>query len=203
MVYFYTGTPGSGKSLHLAKNIRKWLRKGSLVIANFPVNTNCIKKISKNSKFVYMPMKDMQSAGAIDRLKKIISDYGFNHPSYIVFDECQMLWNCRSWNKSDRQDWVNFFTVHRHYGREMLDCILVTQSDTFVDKQIRQVVDYHTRHKKVSRVNGVGLLMSLPFRGQLFVAVTDYYSQKETINKEFFVGRKAIFDIYDTHAMFD
>lgn len=202
MTYFYTGTPGSGKSLHLAKMIRNWLKKGSLVIANFPVNTDCIK-CHKDSKFVYMPMEDMQAAGAIDRIKKIIADYGFEHRSYIVFDECQILWNSRSWNKKDRLDWVQFFTVHRHYGHDKLDCILVTQKDTYVDKQIRAVVEFETRHKKVSNVNGFGLLMSLPFRGQLFVAVTDYYGQHDTIGKEFIVGRKSLFDIYDTHAMFD
>ena len=72
-----------------------------------------------------------------------------------------------------------------------------------MDKQIRAVVEFETRHKKVSNVNGFGLFMSLPFRGQLFVAVTDYYGQHDTIGKEFIVGRKSLFDIYDTHAMFD
>ena len=44
MIYLYTGTPGSGKSLHLAEAIYKSLRRGQPVIANFEINTQNIKK---------------------------------------------------------------------------------------------------------------------------------------------------------------
>ena len=38
MIYFYTGTPGSGKSLHMASEIYEAMYKGKNVIANFEIN---------------------------------------------------------------------------------------------------------------------------------------------------------------------
>ena len=46
MVYLYSGTPGSGKSLHAAGDIYEAARYGSkkLIITNFSINTQKIKK---------------------------------------------------------------------------------------------------------------------------------------------------------------
>lgn len=44
MVFTYTGTPGSGKSLHSAEKNTFYLKHGHYVIANFPINTDVIKK---------------------------------------------------------------------------------------------------------------------------------------------------------------
>ena len=51
MVVSYLGTPGSGKSLHAAKDIVEALALGRLVITNFPVNTKGLK-IHKKSRLV-------------------------------------------------------------------------------------------------------------------------------------------------------
>ena len=48
MIYFYSGTPGSGKSLSMAKQVEFWLKVlGKNVIANVHINRN---KILKNEK---------------------------------------------------------------------------------------------------------------------------------------------------------
>ena len=44
MIYLYSGTPGSGKSLHMARDIMFKLRRGQNVIANFPINMELVKK---------------------------------------------------------------------------------------------------------------------------------------------------------------
>ena len=38
MIYFFSGTPGSGKSLHCAKMIDQWVRRRRNIIANFEIN---------------------------------------------------------------------------------------------------------------------------------------------------------------------
>ena len=43
MIYLYSGTPGSGKSLHTARVIYYSLKRGFPVIANFPINLDKIK----------------------------------------------------------------------------------------------------------------------------------------------------------------
>lgn len=40
MIYLYSGTPGSGKSLHTARVIRNTLMFNKPVIANIPINTS-------------------------------------------------------------------------------------------------------------------------------------------------------------------
>lgn len=43
MIYLYSGTPGSGKSLHIARVIKNTLMMGKPVIANIPINTSLCK----------------------------------------------------------------------------------------------------------------------------------------------------------------
>ena len=40
MTELYSGTPGSGKSLHSAYRLIEQIEKGKTVIANFPINMN-------------------------------------------------------------------------------------------------------------------------------------------------------------------
>ena len=51
MIYFYSGTPGSGKSLHCARDIyNKLFIKKENVIANFPINEKILAKKKKKGK---------------------------------------------------------------------------------------------------------------------------------------------------------
>lgn len=61
MIYFYTGTPGSGKSLHMASEIYDALWKGKNVIANFEINDHYFdnaKHPEKLGKFIYVSNTD-------------------------------------------------------------------------------------------------------------------------------------------------
>ena len=53
MIYFYSGTPGSGKSLHVARDIMSKLRRKEKnnVICNFPINTDLVDGKRKNKLF--------------------------------------------------------------------------------------------------------------------------------------------------------
>jgi len=50
MIYLYSGTPGSGKSLHLANIIWQKLRSGRPVIANFPIQLDIVAESTKDYK---------------------------------------------------------------------------------------------------------------------------------------------------------
>lgn len=45
MIDLYSGTPGSGKSLHTAERLYYWLRIGKPAICNFDID---LKKVSKS-----------------------------------------------------------------------------------------------------------------------------------------------------------
>ena len=44
MIFLYSGTPGSGKSLHVAERLYHLLRAGRPTVCNFPININRIPK---------------------------------------------------------------------------------------------------------------------------------------------------------------
>lgn len=57
MIYFYTGRPGSGKSLHMASEIHEAILNGKNVIANFKINEDYFAKVKhpeKLGKFIHV-----------------------------------------------------------------------------------------------------------------------------------------------------
>ena len=95
----YSGTPGSGKSLHSAKDIITWFKKGKPVITNFDVD------LSKYPKAIHTIVDD-------DELTPdFLAD--FSHAYFggrkltkkdedtilLVIDECQLIFNSRDYQK--------------------------------------------------------------------------------------------------------
>ena len=126
------------------------------------------------------------------------------HQTYLIFDECQNIWDSRSWNRKDRLPWISFLTQYRKWG---YDCILISQNENMIDKQIRgSVIEHKLLHRNVSRFKKLGKLMSFPFGGNLFVCVESDYtmsSKKAAKIRFFFIfGSNKYFDIYDTTQIF-
>ena len=60
MIYFYSGTPGSGKSLHVARDIyNKLFIKKENVISNFDINREIYNKKKKKGKFLYITNNEL------------------------------------------------------------------------------------------------------------------------------------------------
>ena len=60
MINFYSGRPGNGKSLHMAMEIYRAMKKGKNVIANFEINERYFLKFDRKhpgklGHFIYMP----------------------------------------------------------------------------------------------------------------------------------------------------
>lgn len=153
MIECYTGVPGSGKSYHVAKRVYEALRSGMNVISNLQINTSIIPPKSDKKplgKFIYIPNDEWMSTSIYEKTTmgyktpSTICSYIYGLTNYallfhkrnargqiiekqtlIILDECQIIFNPRSWNRKDRLKWIEFFTVHRHYGFEI---ILVTQT---------------------------------------------------------------------------
>ena len=116
-----------------------------------------------------------------------------------MIDESQILFNSRDYGRKDRAGWLSFFTQHRKLGYEV---ILVAQFDRMLDRQIRALVEYEYRHRKVSNYGVVGFLMSAVFLGNLFVSVKIWYPMKEKVGSEFFIAKKKYYSLYDTFSLF-
>lgn len=199
MIRLYSGTPGSGKSLHNARDIIMRSRLGEPVVGNFDCDLHKYKK----AKYTYCPNDQLTP--------KFLKEYSRNffngrRPGakdegklLLVIDECQLLFNSREWQRANRNEWLEFFTQHRKFG---YDITLIAQFDRMIDRQIRSLIEYEFIHRKLSNFGFKGWLLSLFLGGNTFVAVQMWYPLKERIGSEFIHARKSLWSIYDSYALF-
>lgn len=197
MISLYSGTPGSGKSLHVTKDIRDRAALGKPVIANFPANLVKYKR----AVFTYRPNDELTPAFLVEYSRNYFKKHRFREGAILlVIDECQLLFNAREWQQSGRAQWLSFFTQHRKFGYNI---VLIAQFDRMIDRQIRSLIEYEYIHRKVSNYGIGGIIFSLVFGGNLFVTVQMWYPLKARIGSEFFHARKKYWSIYDSYATFD
>lgn len=197
MIYLYSGTPGSGKSLNSIRDIVNKLQLGGNVIANFAIKTDLIKpKRNKTfGKFIYKENNDLTVEFLTDfALKNHIK--GKEAQTLIVIDEAQAMFNPRDFRDINRKDYNHFFSLHRHLGYNV---ILITQNDRLLDKQIRCLLEYEVKHRKVNNFKLIGKL--LPFC--TFACVTYWYGVREKMDVTFFAYKKKLSNLYDSYALFD
>ncbi len=203
MIMLYSGTPGSGKSLHTARDIRDALGpKRRPVIANFDVNP---ATRGYRERFTYRPNSDLTP----EVLMEFATDYWKGRQVtedaiLLVIDEAQLVFNSRTWQdkgaSSKRMDWIEFFSQHRHFGYKV---VLIAQFDRMIDRQIRSLVEIEVNHRKLANFGLKGLLLSLPFGGKLFCAVSYYYGLKEKVGTTWLLPRRAYFRLYDSYNRFE
>lgn len=196
MISLYSGTPGSGKSLHCARTIINWSRLGYPVVGNFPVDLSKYKR----ADFTYCPNHEMTPDYLIRLSQEKVGSKPKEGSILLVIDECQLLFNAREWQQKGREQWLSFFTQHRKLG---YDIILIAQFDRMVDRQIRSLIEYEFIHRKMSNFGWQGKIMSLFFGGKTFIAVKMWYPLHERLGAEIFHARKWMYSVYDTYAAFD
>ena len=217
MINLYSGTPGSGKSFHATERIFYRLRGKHDVICNFPVNVeHCsysffgfwIKKLFKNyspvfrkslGSFTYKTNNEL----TVDFLKKYAKEHhkkGKESQTLVVIDECGIMFNPRNFSRSDRMDWIEFLSLHRHYG---YDFILISQSDRMVDRQIRSFFEYEHKHRNVGNFKLLGKILALLSGGSLFIDVVIFYGLREKVSSSWFRYSRRIASLYDTFMLYD
>lgn len=201
MISLYSGTPGSGKSLHVASRIYHKLRSGRPVIANFDFDAVSAVGRKRGGEFVQVNNDELTPAFLREYSDQYFRKRRFHEETILlVIDEAQLLFNAREWNVSGRSDWLSFFTQHRKFGYEV---VLVAQFDRMLDRQIRSLLEYEYVHRKVSNFGVKGWLLSIWTLGKLFCAVKMWYPLHERIGADWFLARKKYYRLYDTYKRFD
>lgn len=197
-IWLYTGTPGSGKSYHAARDIVKRLRKGGGLIANFPVNEDYVKK--RKTKVEYWDNSELTAerlvAHALEHHK-----IGKEGQTLVVIDECQIIFNCRDFGRKDRNAWVQLFAQHRKLGYNF---ILITQADRMIDKQIRSLVETEVKHRKLNNYGFGGMILSLFTVGSAWFIAIDYWygGNKLKLGANVFRYQKKYEKVYDSYRLF-
>ena len=199
MIYLYSGTPGSGKSLHVARDIYFRLNRNKKypnVIANFTINMKMIK--NKKANFIYVDNSELTVEFLLNYSLKNHKQ-GIENQTMVVVDECSVIWNARDWNnkinKSSRMDWLKFFVQHRKLGYNF---ILITQNDRQIDRQIRALIEYEVSHRKVNNFK-IGKVIPV----STFVAINRWYGINEKLSTEFFLYRKKWGKFYDSYGTWE
>lgn len=198
MIELYTGTPGSGKSLHAVRTIRDYLKwKKRDVIANFEVVTD----ESWKGHFTYMPNNELSPGNLISFAVDYWKGRRFKEDGIlIVIDEAQILFNSRRWQDKDRMSWLTLMSQNRKYGMRI---ILVTQADIMIDRQFRSLVEYETKHRKLGNLGKFGMIVKVLCLGQeLFFAITKYYGMQMVTGRETFRYSKKLGSMYNSYTAF-
>lgn len=202
MIYLYSGTPGSGKSLHVAKDIVEHLKRGRPVVGNFSFAVDKLWSRRQLGEYVEVDNMDLTVDFLVRYSLNLQADMGGVCPEeyiLLVIDESQILFNTRDYGRKDRRSWLSFFPQHRKLKYKV---ILIAQFDRMLDRQIRSIVEYEYVHRKVSNYGTVGFLLGMFAGGNLFVCVKKWYPMKEKIGSEFFVAKRKYYSLYDTFTMF-
>ena len=197
MIYFFSGTPGSGKSLDMARCILNDLRFNRPVICNFafypPVKL-------QNKEYVILENSDLNPNFLMDYSKKYFENHKFKEGAICLYiDECQLLFNARTWNIRGRESWNKFFTNHRHLG---YDIVLSAQFDRMIDRQIRSLFEVEVIHRKVNSMGLKGLFFRVLFASPtLFLKIHYYYPIHEKLRVEFFRYSKKYSRLYNSYDL--
>lgn len=189
MIRIYTGTPGSGKSLHAINRVVDYLRADKNVIANFPIKYNDLKPRHQGGKYFYVP----NEAITVDYLYQFNNLYHKSEEegqTLLIVDEASVKFNCRTSMDKDRMAFLTFFAQHRKFG---FDIVLISQNMKQIDRQIRDLIELEVIHRKL---NNFSLYRMLPFA--LFVSIERNVVLKEKNEHEFFFYNKYYGSLYDT-----
>lgn len=196
MVHTYTGTPGSGKSLHCAEKIIMLLNHHKNVICNFPINLECIKKKYRKN-FYYLPDSELTPHYLFEFARAFHKEMKEDQ-TFLIIDEAQRLFPIdRVYTM--RKEWEQFFQLHRHYG---FSIILVTQNMSYINKGVRIQTEYEMKHRKVNNYGVFGLLLTL-LHIPLFICNTYWNGTREKIYTDFFLFRKKYGKLYNTFSNFE
>ena len=201
MITLYSGTPGSGKSFHAAKDIYSRFHRGGGLICNFPVKVPDGINPKSEFRFSYWDNSEF-SPQRLTAYALKHHQMGVEGQTLVVLDEAQVIFNCREYGAKDRKDWIKFFTQHRKLGFNIL---LISQWDRMLDRQIRVLIENEVKHRKLNNYGfGGGLLQLLTGGSTWFIAIEYWYGgNKLLLSRNVFRYNKKIASIYDSYRMFD
>ena len=212
MITLFSGTPGSGKSLMIAREILFEIRikKRNVICCNMSVNEDYVRKSPDAAKIVFAPSYNyLQHPYPFYEYAKKYHTKGKEGQTLIIFDEVQELLSpkvCQmkmKTNKAYVPDWLTFFSQHRHLG---FDVYFVTQYDRMLVHDIRYLVEYNNIHRKIRNNGDMGFLLSTFMRvflgKELFVQINKWNGSNEKIGQRFYTYSKKFNKVYDSYKKF-
>ena len=218
MMSLFSGTPGSGKSLHCAHEIRFNLRLGKKVISTCNIDTklcflnpfqefiyNKFGKLPKRKKpdkreknFFYIDINDITPEYLYEFAAKF-HEFGKEHQTLVIFDECVAIFSPTVIG-DNKELWDKFFRIHRHIG---YDCILVPQSAKLISRKVIEYCEHEVRHYNRKHQGFLGFIFS-SFAGGLFSYSTYWRGIRgKPLDSGFYTYKPLYGHMYNSYSMFD
>lgn len=204
----FSGTPGSGKTLHAVSVISECLNKprgaDRPVIANFPVRAELCKRPQAFHQYPNNEITPELITTFCDEFwDSGVREYSEDYIT-VVLDEVSLIFNSRLWNSkgtkgmhNSRMDWLEFFSQHRKYGVRV---ILIAQSAKMIDNQFRMLCDDEVNHRSIRHMGKVGFLLDLLTGHRLFMLVHYLFQSNERLGMRMFYRRDKVCKLYDTNT---
>lgn len=190
MIRLFSGTPGSGKTLHAVHTMDWYNRHGKPVVANFELNAALLKR----PDLLVLPDDKITPQMLIDYSNYYFQDKAIKEGEILlVLDEAQLIFNARDWQFN--RPWISFFTQHRKLG---YDIILIAQYDRMLERQIRSLIEYEEKHLKVTNLGGIGGFFMSLILGRFRVYRKWYNQEKMLISQYRASYGKRDKQLYDT-----
>ncbi len=230
MVYLYTGTPGSGKSYHCAREIHERMQWGKTTIGNFSIdvwNGITTAKGYRDYKRIRAPYDvtgERIPANKLRGLQRVKRAGRYYHVANNHLTPKFLYAFARKFHRRRKEHQTTvyideaslFFNSRTFQSKDRMqwieflqlhrhfgfDVVLITQHDRMIDRQIRSLADYEIQHRDVKNYRAMGYVLSLLFGGHLFLAVKVYYGFREKIGQEFMLFNRRIANLYDTFSHF-
>jgi len=138
VIYFITGTLGSGKSLCAVGRIRDYLAAGRPVATNMDVYPWALMPSQHRGSVYRLP--DWPSALDIAALPQVCDPRHEKKFGALVLDEAGMFLSSRGWNEQGRAEFVVWLRNARKKG---WDVFLIVQDVESLDKQVRLALEEH------------------------------------------------------------
>lgn len=220
MISLYSGTPGSGKSLHAVHEVQNWLRAGKRVICTFNCDTDLMfykpvsrwlfnnfglrkkrfKRDKRQNNFTYIS-NDFITPDYLYQYALKNHVEGVENQTTLIIDECVQLFSPTvignqpaKWNK-----WETFFRVHRHLGYNV---ILIPQSAKLLSRKVLEYCEYDVRHYNRKNQGVFGWLLSLFLHG--FFSYHTYWRgiKGDSLDTGYFTYKPIYGKMYNSYVLF-
>lgn len=212
MITLFSGTPGSGKSLRVAKNILQEVRliKRNVICCNMKVNPEYACRSEKDGKLMFCPDYSLiMNPEPFYSYARKYHEIGKENQTLIVFDEIQEILGpeaVKAYSKIYKDyltDWVTFFSQHRHLGYEIY---VITQYDRMIHPSIRFLIEYNFVHRKLRNAGDFGFFLSFLIRlftgKEVFIQVRKWRATKQKMGSSFYTYSKNLSMLYDSYKKF-
>lgn len=220
MISLWSGTPGSGKSLHCAHEIKDDLRFGKNVISTCYIDTTycfmsklqefifCLTKGKvhlynedpRQNNFHYVPIEEITPQYLYEFAAKY-HKFGKEHQTTLVLDECVAIFsptvladNIKRWN-----EWDEFFRKHRHLGYNV---IIIPQSKRLISRKVIEYCEFEVKHYNRKNHGNFGFILSL-LLGSLFSWSLYWRGTKDRLEQHFFRYSYLYGSMYNSYSMFN